>query len=148
MTSELPDEALLSRLEALRARRNAEARQTLLREFGDLTNTEAADSAGLSVADRTAIDRWEQEGKVFAVNHGTATYFPAFQFGEAGQPRPVIAAILAALGEVTDWQRALWFTTANGWLGGCRPVDLLDGSPAATAALTASAQHVGEGLLY
>ncbi|HZF08808.1 MAG TPA: hypothetical protein VFE33_08475 [Thermoanaerobaculia bacterium] len=133
-----------SQAEVLRLRRNAEARKAFLDEFGTLTSKEVAELAGSRATNRAALaNRWKVEGRIFAVETGGQTLFPAFQFSEDdGQPRPIIAKILAALGhQYSGWQTALWFSGRNGWLGAQRPVDLLRSAPGAVAE---AAQHVAE----
>ncbi len=119
----------------LQARRNAAAREGLLQEFGALTSAEVADLAGSRASNKAALaNRWKQEGRIFPVTHHGQTLFPAYQFDGEGQPRPVIAQVLSTLGKQSrDWELALWFLSASGWLGGKRPVDLLDSDPAAVA---------------
>ena len=58
-------------------------------------------------------------------------YYPAFQISS-----PVAQVIVAQVLDLfardpkrTDWQNALWFVSANGWLRGAAPVDLLDRDP-------------------
>lgn len=111
---------------------NAEARKAFLAEFGTLTSGEVAALVGSSATNRAALaNRWKAEGRIFAIETGGHTLFPAFQFsGDDGQPRPVIAEILAVLQpRLSGWQTALWFTGRNGWLGGKRPVDVLASNP-------------------
>jgi len=113
----------------LQARRNAEARAAMLEEFGALTAAEVADLAGSEAKNTSALaGRWRREGRLLAVEHHGTVYYPGFQFDSSGKPRPEIAGVLRYLSspDVTPWQQALWFTSANGWLGGRRPVDLLD----------------------
>jgi hypothetical protein len=46
----------------------------------------------------------------------------------------VVRDVLDALpvAEMTEWEVALWWASANGWLnGGERPVDVIDDDPAA-----------------
>lgn len=119
----------------LQARRNAEARTSLLQEFGALTSAQVADLAGSRASNRAALaNRWKQEGRIFSVSYEGATLYPAFQFDAERRPRPVISEVIRALGsESTDWETALWFTTNVGWLDGKRPVDLLESDPAAVA---------------
>jgi len=131
-----------SEAEISQLRRNAEARKAFLDEFGTLTSKEVAELAGSRATNRAALaNRWKAEGRIFAVETGGHTLFPAFQFSEIdGQPRPVIAEVLTALGhEYSGWQTALWFSGRNGWLGAERPVDLLRSAPGAVAE---AAQHV------
>jgi hypothetical protein len=115
----------------LQARRNAEARAALAKEFGLLSSAEVADLAGSQAKNRAALaNRWKKEERIFAVSHGGSTLWPGFQFDEDGKPLPVIAEVLAPLSDRgSTWQTALWFTSVNGWLGGRRPVDLLETEP-------------------
>jgi hypothetical protein len=135
----------LSDAAVLQARRNAQARSELLDEFGALTSAEVADAAGSRAGNRASLaSRWRDEGRVFAVRVGDGQLYPAFQLGDDGRPLDAIREALAQLrpAGLSDWQLALWFTTPTGWLGGRRPVDLLDEEPAAVAA--AAEREVGE----
>jgi hypothetical protein len=117
----------------LQARRNAEARNGLFAEFGALRSADVAELAGSRAANRAALaNRWRGEQRVIAVQVGDELLYPGFQFTSEGKPHPTVASALAKLrstGHVSDWQAALWFVAANGWLGGRRPVDLLDAEP-------------------
>lgn len=114
----------------LQARRNSAARAALMEEFGLLTSAEIAALNESQAENRAALaSRWKQEGRIFSVKHQGQDYFPAFQLGAEGRPRPAVAEILQALGGARGWETALWFTAANGYLGGRRPVDLLEGDP-------------------
>jgi hypothetical protein len=121
----------------LQARRNAEARNTLLAEFGALRSSEIAELAGSRAANRAALaNRWRAEHRLVAVPVGDELLYPGFQFTSEGRPHPTVGAALEALRsnpEVSDWQAALWFAGPNGWLGGRRPVDVLDAEPDAVA---------------
>jgi hypothetical protein len=129
--SMLPRKEVPSPVAVLQARRNAEARQSLLEEFGALTSQEIADLAQSKARNRAALaNRWKQEGKIFSVHHQGQTYFPAFEFDPEGRPHPVVERVIELLGEsLSEWELALWFTGSNGWLGGRRPVDLLASEP-------------------
>lgn len=132
---------------ALQARRNAEARASLLREFGALTSTQVAELAGSRAANRAALaNRWKQEGRIFSVSHQGATLYPAFQLDHEGKPLPVIARVIGALGsQSSEWQLALWFVSSNGWLRGRRPVDLLESEP---EAVVEAAERGAEELVF
>ena len=113
-------------------RRNAEARSTFLEEFPALPAGELAGLAGITWSNPAAWpSRLQKEGKVFSVDYGRRQLFPAFQFDAGWQPRQAVAAVLSRLGEVglEGWSVALWWTAANGWLEGARPIDLLDDQP-------------------
>jgi hypothetical protein len=121
----------------LQARRNVEARNALLTEFGALRSSEIAELAGSRAANRAALaNRWRAEQRLVAVPVGDELLYPGFQFTSEGKPHPAVGVALEALrsnAEVSDWQAALWFAGPNGWLGGRRPVDLLDSEPDAVA---------------
>ena len=119
----------------LQARRNAEARTALLREFGALRSGDVAELAGSRAQNRAALaNRWRSEDRVLAVPVGDELLYPGFQFTSEGRPHTTVARALRALRSapgLTDWQAALWFASPTGWLGGRRPVDLLDEDPEA-----------------
>ena len=108
--------------------RNAEAQAELADEFGLLSSSDVAEFAGSTAGNRAATaNRWSSAHKVFTVEVDGTQRFPGFQFGENGRPRPVIADVLAAVGDrLSGWELALWFTGSSDWLGGERPVDVLD----------------------
>lgn len=120
----------------LQARRNAVARNALLREFGAMTSAQVGESAGSKSPNRGALaHRWKSDGRIFAVSHQGLNYFPGFQFTDEGQPIGPIGKIIRILADkLGPWELALWFTGGNGWLGGRRPVDLLRADPATVVA--------------
>ena len=111
--------------------RNAEAHAELAGEFGLLSSAEVAKLAGSTASNRAATaNRWANQRKVFTVEVDGAQRFPGFQFGENGRPLPVIADVLTAAGDrLSGWELALWFTGSSAWLGGERPVDVIDSDP-------------------
>lgn len=131
----------------LQARRNALAREALFQEFGAFTSSEVAALAGSKASNKAALaNRWKQEGRIFSVTHHGTTYYPGFQFDGEGRPLPVIAEVIRRLGaKGGEWELALWFTAANGWLGGQRPVDLLESAPEEAVQ---AAEREAEGLFF
>lgn len=117
----------------LQARRNAEARSALLDEFGALRSHEVADLAESRASNRAALaNRWRAENRLVAVPVRDELLYPGFQFNAEGKPKPVIGPTIGWLRSdphITDWQVALWFVTPTSWLGGRRPVDILDEQP-------------------
>lgn len=126
-------------------RRWGALREGFLREWdsvsaGDLARLTGSKSANLAAR----AYAWRKAGKVFSVNDGTAERFPLFQIKE-GQPRPVVAQVITALGRtLSSWELALWFTTPHPDLGEWRrPIDLIDEQPeAVTGAARSSAGEV------
>jgi hypothetical protein len=123
---------IVSPAAAQQARRNAEARQELIDEFGLFDSDQLAEMVGSKAKNRSATaSRWLAERRVFAVEHLGHRYFPAFQFGVDSRPRPIVRRILEVFEphSLDGWEIALWFTTASGWLDDQRPVDRLAATP-------------------
>jgi hypothetical protein len=113
-------------------RLNAEARTDFLGEFPTLPAAELAGLAGITWSNPAAWpSRLQKEGKIFSVEYGRRQLFPVFQLDADWQPRQAVARVLAELTDagLQGWSVALWWTAANGWLEGARPVDLLDEKP-------------------
>ena len=119
---------------AAQMKRNVEARDRMVEEFGIRTPQELAESG--VPADHA----------IFSVQYREAEVFPGFQFDAEGRPLAVIADILAILRDVrSPWEIALWLTFADGWLGGERPVDLLRIAP---KRVVEAARHEAEELVF
>jgi hypothetical protein len=101
-----PHVAIPSPAVVLQARRNAEARATMLEEFGALTAADVADLAGSDAKNTSALaGRWRREGRLLAVEHHGTVYYPGFQFDSSGKPRPEIAQVLRYLSAPERSQR-------------------------------------------
>ncbi len=122
----LPPVETLTDVAATQLRWNALARESALREFGAWTSGQLAELRGAQTSNpHTTASRWLTAKRIFAVETPAGRLFPALQFTD-GEPRPVIAEVLAALaGQLHGWELLLWFTASNGYLHGERPVDLL-----------------------
>lgn len=123
---------------------DALARQEFLAQVPVYDSKQVAGNAGhVSANAAQTAYRWRREGRIFAVTHGGTDLYPAFQFGDDGQPRDIIAQVLTILAgdpARTAWQNAFWFVGANGWLDGAAPVERLD--PASDRVLEAARQAV------
>lgn len=127
-----PEMGVPSEARVRQARRNATARTELLREFGALTSEQIGDEHSRARNRHALAARWRKEGRVLGVPYHGRTVYPGFQFDPtSGELRPAVRAVLSRLpiGRMSEWEVALWWTAANGWLGGRRPVDLLDDDP-------------------
>ena len=104
-------------------------RQRFVKTIKCLTATQVAEDVGHQAKNTSATaSRWTKEGKIFSVRHAGQLLYPAFQFRH-GQPLPVIARILHALGEdSTGWDYAFFLATPNAYLGGDKPMDRLHDS--------------------
>ena len=117
------------------ARRNAEFRAEFLQRYDVLDAGQVHDIYGSKAENTAALaGRWRNAGKIFGVELQGRIFYPAFQFDDAGRPKPVVARVIQALGKRGPWQIASWFTAPNGWLPDDRcPVDVMDDSPEAVA---------------
>lgn len=109
------------------------ARKAVL-ESGDwLTAAQLTQLAQLSTANPSAQpNKWKKAGRIFAIRHNGVDYFPAYGLDKDEGFRPLKA--LAQVIEVFDghkdgWGMAFWFLSANSFLGGKRPQDLLATQP-------------------
>lgn len=73
---------------------------------------------------------------VFAFDWRGSLWLPMFQFEQPGMlVKPQSRRVLSELTGVFDgWSLAVWYLQQNTWLGGRRPVDLLDTHPSAVLA--------------
>lgn len=79
------------------------------------------------------MSQWHAEGSIFCVTRDAADFYPAFQFGSDLRPQPIVGEVLKILRQSpsrSDWDNALWFIAANGWLDGQSPLDLILTKPA------------------
>lgn len=97
-------------------------------EFGLLTSAEAGERMGSRArAARNAATAARRDGKLLALRRGGYWLFPGFQFDEYGA-RPVIAQLLAVARdhERTEAGLVQWLCSPTTYLGGARPVDVID----------------------
>ncbi len=114
---------------AMRAR----ARTAVLDGADWLTAAKVAELAGLSATKPSSRpNKWKRERRIFAIRHNGIDYFPGYGLDpEAGwRPRKALKSVLEILGDDKDgWGLACWFLSANSFLGGRRPQDVLAGAP-------------------
>jgi hypothetical protein len=109
------------------------ARAAVLDEPHWLTAAQIAELAGFSKKNPSAQpNKWKREGLIFAIRHHGIDYFPGYGLDPQTGYRPLkaMAKVIDAFGETKDgWGLAYWFSSANGFLGGKRPRDLLATEP-------------------
>jgi hypothetical protein len=84
--------------------------------------------ARLGEDSKSAVQQWREAGKIFCVSRIGENFYPAFQFDSEVKPQPLVGEILTILRQVpsrSDWDNALWFIGANGWLDGPSPLEKL-----------------------
>ncbi|MDO9425171.1 MAG: hypothetical protein Q7T40_13410 [Methylobacter sp.] len=124
---------------------NAKLRNEFMSNVGALTSQEVATLSQSQAKNKAAYaHRLKAENKVFAVEFQGEQRYPAFQFDmETGKPKLIIKDILALVkGEWSGWQLALWFITANGYLDGKTPLEMMDTKP--EVVLKTLSKEVGE----
>lgn len=121
-----------------------------LRASGDgdwLTAADVAQLAGLSAANPSAQpNKCKKLGQIFAIHHSGVDYFPDYGLGRDANFRPLkaMARVIEALGEHKNaWGMADWFLSANSFLGGKRPQDLIAVAP--EEVIEAARDEVAEG---
>lgn len=117
----------------LEARMTARAQTAVLEDGNWVTASEWAKVAGLSDTNPSAQpNKWKRQGLIFAIHHAGVDYFPGYAMDpDAGwRPRKALKEILAVFaGKKDGWRLAYWFHSANSFLGGQRPQDLLATQP-------------------
>ncbi|MDD2056710.1 hypothetical protein N5D52_14185 [Pseudomonas sp. GD03860] len=112
----------------------AKARTAVLESGEWLTAAQIAGLAGFSLSNPSAQpNKWKREGAIFALRHHGVDYFPAYGLdaGAGYRPLKAMAPVLERFGEHKDsWGLAYWFMSANSFLAGQRPLDLLAREPA------------------
>mgnify|MGYP000541728853 CR=1 FL=1 len=128
----------------------ARAKKAVLEDSEWLTASELAELAQLSTRNPSAQpNKWKKSGKIFAIHHAGVDYFPGYALDPATGYRPMkaMAQILSVLSSHKDsWSTAIWFASQNSFLGGLRPLDVLDSQPDhVLAAAIDEAQEVSHG---
>lgn len=107
----------------------ARARTAVLQEGNWLTTAQIANLAGFSASNPSAQpNKWKRDGLIFAIRHRGVDYFPGYGLDPKTSYRPLkaMAKVIEAFGESKDsWGLAYWFSSANSFLGGRRPQDVL-----------------------
>jgi hypothetical protein len=127
----------------------ARARTEVLGSGDWMTAAEIASVAGFSASNPSAQpNKWKREGAIFAIRHNGIDYFPSYGLDpQSGyRPRKAMAQVLAIFGDSKDgWGLSYWFMSANSFLGGKRPRDLMASAPDRVIAAAADER---EGVLH
>ena len=125
------------------AKRLAVLRAQLLGN-GFFTHASLAEVRGVANVSsvRTWMTRRVGEHSLFTVKHDGRTLVPAFQFDDAGQPRPELQPLIAALatGGIAGWEAWSWLCSASSLLSGGVPEKVARDDPA--RAVRAAERHV------
>jgi hypothetical protein len=115
----------------------AKARKAIL-ESGDwMTAKQIAEVAQFSASNPSAQpSKWKREKRIFSLLHHGTDYYPSYGMDPAtARPLKALGDVIRAFGSAKDdWGLAYWFSSANSFLGGKRPQDLLANDPQAVIA--------------
>ena len=128
----------------------ARARTAVLQSRDWMTAPQIAEVAGFSATNPSAQPgKWKREGAIFAIRHNGIDYYPTFGLDASKGYRPLkaMAPVIEVLRAMKDeWGMAYWFQSANSYLGGKRPQDLLTSEPQQVlAAAVDEVQEVAHG---
>lgn len=111
----------------------ARARAAVLTSSEWLTAKDIAERAGLSTANASSTPwKWKQDGSIFAINNEGRNLFPIYGLDPDSGYRPLksLKSIIEVFkGRKESWGMAYWFASANSFLGGKRPMDLIKSEP-------------------
>ena len=124
--------------------------RTAVIDSGDwMTAAEIASAANFSASNPSAQpNKWKRDGAIFAIRHNGIDYFPSYGLDpQAGyRPRKPLAQLIKTFGDMKDsWGLAYWFMSANSFLGGKTPRELLALEP---ERVIAAAADECEGVLH
>ncbi|MCU6421262.1 MbcA/ParS/Xre antitoxin family protein [Klebsiella aerogenes] len=118
-----------------RAERNAQRREALntriLADSEWLSAKELSEKAQFKNTNPSAgPNRWKSAGRIFAIQINGKDKYPGYALDEGYRPVPVVKQVISVFGEKkTPWGLAIWFGSANSWLGGKKPKDVLKTMP-------------------
>jgi len=111
----------------------ARSRKAVLEGADWLTAAKLAELAGLSATNPSAQpNKWKRARQIFAIAHNGVDYFPGYGLDPQAnwRPRKALMPVLQVFGDHKDaWGLAYWFLSANSFLGGRRPQDVLATAP-------------------
>jgi hypothetical protein len=128
------------------------ARDQLIATYPTLTEAAVA-ALNRANGSPDVVRGWRDERRIFGVGYHGEIRHPAFQF-ENGVPKSVIAVVLKHLDPLdptaqcnpdmepaySSWAIAFWFASANGWLEGRAPAELIDIDPVAVVTAASHAR--------
>ncbi|MEX3929164.1 hypothetical protein AB4Y36_34800 [Paraburkholderia sp. BR10936] len=123
----------------LRAGMEAMAAQAVLNGTNWLTAQTVGKRESAGVIPEAA-DRWQDEGRVFAIKWAGETLYPSYVFDVLGNPIPEVVEILKVFKGYTPLRIASWFESTNSILHGKRPREVMTSAP--SAVLEAARDHV------
>ena len=111
----------------------ARARTAVLKTHDWMTAPQIAEVAGFSTTNPSVQPgKWKRARAIFAIRHNGVDYYPTFGLdpGDGYRPLKSMAAVIQVLDVMKDgWGMAYWFQSANSFLGGQRPQDLMASAP-------------------
>lgn len=124
LPKEMPSAALVKEAKML-----LRAKQAVLTSGDWVSAEEWTSILGPSVKNPSAqFRKWKREGAIFAICHDGIDYFPGYALDPQNEYRPFrgLKKVIAQFAMTRDgWSLAFWFHSANSFLGGKRPKEIL-----------------------
>lgn len=131
------------------ASRIAQLRTRVIESTKWLTAAQVSQMAGYSSSNpSTQPNKWKKGKQIFAVFHNGIDYFPGYTLDEKRGYKPIteLKEILLILEDTKDsWGIAYWFASANSFLNGKKPQELLASHP---LLVIKAAKEEAEGIDY
>ncbi len=110
-------------------KRVANFKEYILADSEWINANELSDLVGFENKNRSAgPNTWKRRNKIFAISHKGKNLYPRYCLDDGYQPVAVIKNILDLFdNSKSGWSLAFWFGTANSWLDGAKPKDVLTG---------------------
>lgn len=91
------------------------------------------------------VSRWQQAGKIFAIERAGVKYYPNYIFDALGNPIPEVQELLTVFKDYTPFRIASWFESTSSILNAKRPREVIGTDPKAVVA--AAKVHI-QGVLH
>lgn len=91
------------------------------------------------------VSRWQQAGKIFAIERAGVKYYPNYIFDSLGNPIPEVQELLTVFKDYTPFRIASWFESTSSILNAKRPREVIGTDP---QAVVAAAKVHAQGALH
>jgi len=136
----------LRTLDIHRAQQQAKALEAVLENSEWLTAEEIGERGKFSPSNLAApANRWKQEGKIFCRSIPGSRSISEIWPGRGISAYPGLEPVLKLFGPISPWRIAVWFESANAWLEGHRPRELLGKRPGQSATRHERYRNAGHG---
>lgn len=129
------------RLQKLQTR----ALQRVLRSSEWLTGAEVCKRGAGNPGETHAPDLWRRDQRIFSIRYQGQELYPRYALDDSYRPLPIMSSLLRKFGANDPWRIAIWFESANGWLGHERPRCRLHSDPVSVLRALQYRDHAAHG---